>query len=139
MELTEDQILENNGKQCKHCKRSTLPPFEYGVTCIPCGYNVKKRKKNIVKIQGKKMNFINRRKYAKHKILWNCIGGRKTYQSNDFDEIYWTLSEINNKNLKNENVLIKNYKDMKKFLISKKTNILKQVKKHINLVMILFG
>ena len=37
MELTEDQKLKNVGKQFKHCKLSTFPPFEYGVTCISSG------------------------------------------------------------------------------------------------------
>ena len=28
MELTEDEIIEKNGKHCGHCNRNTLPPYE---------------------------------------------------------------------------------------------------------------
>ena len=29
MELTEKQIIENYAKQCMHCSRTTLLPYEY--------------------------------------------------------------------------------------------------------------
>ena len=29
MELTEDQIIEKYAKNCRHCKRNTLLPYEY--------------------------------------------------------------------------------------------------------------
>ena len=42
-----------------------LLPYEYHWTCISCGYNVTKRKKNeLTKIQRKKLNFVNRLNYA---------------------------------------------------------------------------
>ena len=28
MEITEDQIIENYAKQCRHCLRNTLPTYE---------------------------------------------------------------------------------------------------------------
>ena len=71
--LSEDQIIEKYGKNCGHCKRSTLLPYEYEFTCFSCGYNVCKRKNELSKIQRKKINFINRLKYAEQKIFCICI------------------------------------------------------------------
>ena len=34
MELTEDQIIEKYAKNCGHCKRNTLLPYEYEWTCF---------------------------------------------------------------------------------------------------------
>ena len=59
MELTEDQIIQKYAKNCRHCNRNTLLPYEYEFTCIVCGYNVNKRKHELSKIQRKKINFIN--------------------------------------------------------------------------------
>ena len=44
MEVTEDENIEKYGKQCGHCNRNTLLPYEYERTCISCGYNVIKQK-----------------------------------------------------------------------------------------------
>ena len=71
MELSEDQIIENNAKKCGHCNRNTLLPYECEFTCFSCGYNVIKRKNELSKIRKKKINFINRLKYAEQKIF--CI------------------------------------------------------------------
>ena len=57
MELTKDEINEKYGKQCRHCNRGTLLPYQYEFTCIVCGYNVNKRKHELSKIQRKKINF----------------------------------------------------------------------------------
>ena len=57
MELTEDQIIEKNGKYFGHCNRNTLLPYEYAWTCFSCGYNVIKRKHELSKIQRKKNKF----------------------------------------------------------------------------------
>ena len=57
MELTEDEIIENNAKRCGHCNGNTLPPYEYEFTCFSCGYNVNKLKHEISKIQRKKNKF----------------------------------------------------------------------------------
>ena len=51
MQLTDDEIFEKYGKHCGHCNRKTFLPYEYGWTCISCGYNVIKRKHGLTKIQ----------------------------------------------------------------------------------------
>ena len=45
-------------------------PNEYEKTCFPCGYNVTKRKNELIKIQLKKLNFINRINYAEKNITF---------------------------------------------------------------------
>ena len=50
MELTEDKIIEKYAKQCGHCKRNTLLPYEYEWCCFSCGYNLTKRKHELSKI-----------------------------------------------------------------------------------------
>ena len=64
MELTEDEDIEKYAENCGHCKRNTLLPYQYEFTCVSCGFNVNKRKHELSKIQGKKINFINLLKYA---------------------------------------------------------------------------
>ena len=64
MNLSEDETIKKHAKQCKHCFRSTLLPYEDEYTCISCGYNVRKRKKEITKSQRKKINFTVRLIYA---------------------------------------------------------------------------
>ena len=54
MELTEDEIIQKKAKNCGHCKRNTLLPYEYEFTCFSCGYNVNKKKHELSKIQRKK-------------------------------------------------------------------------------------
>ena len=54
MNLSEDEIIEKNGKRCGHCNQKTLLPFENEFTCIVCGYNINKRKNDFSKIQRKK-------------------------------------------------------------------------------------
>ena len=51
MELTEDEIIQKYGKNCVHCKRNTLLPYEYEFTWFSCGFNVIKRKHELSKIQ----------------------------------------------------------------------------------------
>ena len=41
MELTEDQINEKYAKQCAHCNRNNLLPYEYEVICNWCCYNIR--------------------------------------------------------------------------------------------------
>ena len=73
MELTEDEIIQKYGKNCGHCIRNTLLPYEYEYTCFSCGFNVIKRKHEFSKIQRKKINFINRLKYAEvKKFFYMC-------------------------------------------------------------------
>ena len=112
MTLSEDQIIEKYGKHCKHCRRNTLLPYEYEWTCLSCGFNVNKRKNELSKIQRKKINFINRLKYAENKIFCICIDVYKIYEGDDYDEIYKVLSTLKNKKLKINNKLIEIYKDL---------------------------
>ena len=73
MEVREDEIIEKYGKRCGHCYRNTLLPYKYEFTGIVCGYNVNKRKHELSKIQRKKINVINRLKYAEVKIFSICV------------------------------------------------------------------
>ena len=92
MNLSEDQIIEKHAKKCGHCNRNTLLPYEYEHTCFLCGHNVIKRKNELSKIQRKKINFINRLKYAEQKIFCICIDVYKIYEGNDYDAIYKILA-----------------------------------------------
>ena len=112
MELDEDQIIEKYGKNCGHCNRNTLLPYEYEYTCISCGYNIYKRKNELSKIQRKKIIFIIRLKYAEVKIFSICIDVYKVYEGDDYVEIYKVLSTLKNKKLKINNLLIEKYKGM---------------------------
>ena len=49
MELREDEIIQKYARI-----RNTLLPYEYEFTCFSHGYNVKKRKHELSKIQRKK-------------------------------------------------------------------------------------
>ena len=69
MELTEDKLIEKDGKRCRHCIRNTLLPYEHEWSCLSCNYNVLKRKHELSNIQRKKTNFINRLKYAEQKVF----------------------------------------------------------------------
>ena len=53
MELTQDENIEKYAKNFGHCKRNTLPPYEYEFSCVSCGFNVNKRKNELSKIQRK--------------------------------------------------------------------------------------
>ena len=112
MELTEDQIIEKYEKHCEHCNRNTLIPYEYEFTCFSCGFNVNKRKHELSKIQRKKINFINRLKYAEQKTIFICIDFYMIYDGNDYDEIYKVLSILKNKQIKINDILIEKYKNM---------------------------
>ena len=114
MELTEDEIIQKYGKRCDHCNRNTLLPYEYEFTCFSCGYNVNKRKHELSKIQRKKINFINRLKYAEVKIFSICVDVHKIYESDEYDEIYKVLSTLKNKKFKINTILIEKYKDLLK-------------------------
>ena len=112
MSLSEDEIIEKYAKRCGHCNRNTLLPYEYEFTCFSCGYNVNKRKHELSKIQRKKMNFVNRLKYAEQKIFCICIDLYIIYDGNDYDEIYKVLSTLKIKKSKIKNILIKKYKNL---------------------------
>ena len=53
-------------------------------------------------------------KYAEVKIFSICVDVYKTYEGNDFDEIYKVLSTLKNKKLKINNILIEKNIDMMK-------------------------
>ena len=94
MELTEDEIIQKYAKNCGHCNRNTLLPYEYEYICIACGYNVTKRKHELSKIQRKKINSLNRLKYVEVEIFCNCKDVYKIYEDDDFKEIYKVLSAL---------------------------------------------
>ena len=76
MELTEDEIIEKYAKNCGHCKRNTLLPYDYEFTCLSCGFNVNKRKNDLSKIQRKKNNFYKPIKICSSKNIFHmyrCI------------------------------------------------------------------
>ena len=67
---------------------------------------------NSLKYKEKKINFINRLKYAEVKIFSICVDVYKVYQGDNYDEIYKVLSTLKNKKLKINNIIIGIYKDM---------------------------
>ena len=50
------------------CTRNTFLPYEYEYSCIACGYNVKKRKNELSKLEQKKV-FLNKLYFAEKKTL----------------------------------------------------------------------
>ena len=114
MNLSEDEIIQKYGRHCGHCNRNTLLPYEYEFTCFSCGYNIIKLKHELSKIQRKKINFINRLKYAEVKIFSICVDVYKIYEGNAYDEIYKVLTTLKIKKLKINNILIEKYIDMMK-------------------------
>ena len=97
MQLSEDEIIQKDGKRCGQCNRNTLLPYEYEFTCFSRGFNVNKRKHEFSKIQRKKINFINRLKYAEVKIFSICVDVYKIYEGDDYDKIYEALSTLKKK------------------------------------------
>ena len=112
MNLSEDEIIQKYARRCGHCNRNTLLPYEYDFTCLSGGYVVSKRKHELSKIQRKKINFINRLKYAEVKIFSICVDLYRIYEGDDYEEIFKVLSTLENKNLKIDNNLIEIYEDM---------------------------
>ena len=112
MELTEDEIIEKYGEQRRHCLHNTLLPYEYEGDCFSCGFNLTKRKHELSKIQLKRINFINCLKFAELKLFCICVDRYRTYEAINYDKIYENLSNLKNKKLKINNVLIEKYKDM---------------------------
>ena len=116
MELAEDEIIQKYGKPCGHCNRKTLLPYEYEIIWFSCGFNVNKRKHELSKIQRKKINFINRLKYAEVKIFSICVDVCKIYEGDDYDEVYRVLFTLKIRKLKINNISIeKNKKYVRKF------------------------
>ena len=109
MNLTEDEIIGKYAKRCEDCNRKTLLPQEYEFTCIACGFNEIKTKHELSKIQRKKKIFINRLKYAGHKIFCICIVLYKIYEDNNYNELLEVLSTLKKRKLKISNTLIEKY------------------------------
>ena len=55
MSLTKDENIQKYGKNCGHCNRLTLLPYDYEFTRVSCGYNVIKRRHKLSKKQRKKL------------------------------------------------------------------------------------
>ena len=66
---------------------------------------------NSLKYKEKKVNFINRLKYAEHRIFCSSIDVYKIHEGGDFDKIYDVLSTLKNIKLKLNNIIEK-YKDV---------------------------
>ena len=111
MELKEDQKFEKYVKQCGNCMRNILLPYKYFWVCISCRYFGIKWKSELTRNQRKKI-FIIWLKYAEFKIFCICIDGIKIDQSNDSKNIFKVLSDIKNKNLKFNIMLIEKSKNM---------------------------
>ena len=111
MNLSEDEIIQKYAKNCGHCNRNTLLPYEYEWSCFSCNYVVSKRKNELSKIQRKKINSINRLKYAEVKIFSICVDLYKIYEGKDCGEIFKVLSTLKKK-LKINKTLIDIYKSM---------------------------
>ena len=112
MEIAENEFIQKYAKNCGHCQRNCLLPYEYEWSCFSCNYIVSKRKHDLSKIQRKNINFINRLKYAEQKIFCICIDVYKIYEGDDYNEIFKVLSALKNKKLKINNILIEKCKDM---------------------------
>ena len=97
MELTEDEIIQKYAKNRGHCNRNILLPYEYEFICLSCGYNVNKRNHGLSNIRRKKLNFINRLKYAEQKIFCICIDLYMIYDGDEYDEIFKVLSTLKKK------------------------------------------
>ena len=88
---SEDEILQNCGKKCGHCGRNTLLPYEYEFSSISCAFNVINLKHELSKIQRKKINIINRLKYAEVKIFSICVDVYKIHEGNDYNKTFEVL------------------------------------------------
>ena len=107
--------------------------YEYEFNCFSCGYNLIERNHELTKIQRRKINFINRLKYAKQKVFCICLDVYNIYEGNESNKINEVLSTLKNKKLKINNVLIKKYKDMLKVVVSNKIIGQKQQQVYIKL------
>ena len=54
MDSSEYQIIEKIATHCDHCNRNTLLPYEYERSCISCGFNLIKRKHELITKNEKK-------------------------------------------------------------------------------------
>ena len=89
-----------------------LLPYEYEWSRISWNYNVINRKNDFGETSRKKINFINKLKYAEHKLFCICIDVYKIYEGGDFDKTYEALSKFKNEKVKINNMLIEKCKNM---------------------------
>ena len=87
MQLSEDETIENYDEKIGHCNENTLVPYDYEFTCFSCRYNVLKRKHELSKTKRKKLNYINRLKYAELKLFCIFVDIYDIYEGNDFDKL----------------------------------------------------
>ena len=66
---------------------------------------------NSLKYNEKKINFIDRLKYAEQKIFCICVDVYMIDEGDGYDKIYEVLSTSKNKKLKINTILIKKYRD----------------------------
>ena len=85
--MSEDEIIERYVKKCGPCNQNTLLPYSYEWTCISCGFNLIKGKHELSKIHRKKLNFVQRIKFAEQKLFCICIHVFKLYEGKDYDKI----------------------------------------------------
>ena len=74
MELTEDEIIQKYARNCMHCTRNLLLPYEYELSCFVYGSDMIKRRNKLNKIWRNKMKFNNGLKYAEQKFFHFIIG-----------------------------------------------------------------
>ena len=103
-------------------------PFEYKITCIGCGGKVIKRKNELNKHSGKRINITERLKYAEHKIFCLCIDAYKIFEGNGCKKIYEAISNLKNKKLKNDNTLVEKYENMNLYLVLEQDYFLRTAK-----------
>ena len=94
MNSTEEELNEKYATKSAHCNRKTLLPYEYEFTCISCNHNVIKQKRELSKVQRKKFSFINRIKFAEHKLFCISVEVYKVYERIDFSEIFEVLATL---------------------------------------------
>ena len=138
MNLSEDETTKKYAKDCGHCNRNTLLPYEYEWTCISCGFSLIKRKHEPTKTQRKKTNFVNRLNYAELKTFCICEDVYKIYEANDYDKLYGNLSTIKIKTLNINYILIEKYKnlpeipDFEKYQWSRTAEVVKKIRQTKN-------
>ena len=100
MNLSEDEVIEIYAKQCFHLieihyYHTNKNGLAFNVATMLFNENI-----NPLKINEKKIKFINRLKNAEHNLICICIDVYEIYESDDYDKIYEVLTSLNNKKLK---------------------------------------
>ena len=95
MEINEGEVIESKLKNAciSYEKTFCLIKMNY---CL----HIIKKSREITELQRKKIGFINRLKYAQHKILCIYIDLYKLYEVNDFIQFFDVLSRIRDRKLR---------------------------------------